>query len=163
MKGTIMKHRNIFSIALILGTLLWPISFASTVQGQQGGRRLIADSGVVRLGPGQILRITINGQAGNDTLNVRFRRTYYMGTTNGGIWKTSNVVAQDTSAPITLASNEAASTDISQSGFDAVRGEVIIRGYTGATNVNNGVLFQIINASTGEVVSAWKDTDVVQI
>jgi hypothetical protein len=157
-----MKHRKIFSIALVLNALLWPV-LASTAQGQQGGKRLIADSGVIRLGPGQILRITINGQAGNDTLNVRFRRMYYVGSANGGVWKTSSVVAQDTSDPITLAANEAASTDLSQGGFDAVRGEVIIRGYTGATNVNNGVLFQIINASTGEVVSAWKDTDVVQI
>ena len=160
MKGTIMKHRNI-SIALILGALLWP-SFAPTVLGQQGGRRLIANTGVIRLGPDQILRITINGQAGNDALTVRFRRMYYVGSTNGGIWKTTNVV-QDTSGPITLAQDEAASTDISQAGFDAVRGEVIIRGYTGATTVNAGLLFQIIKTSTGEVVSVWDDTDIVHI
>ena len=34
-------------------------------------------------------------------------------------------MAQDMSAPITLASDEAASTDIDQGGFDGVRGEVI--------------------------------------
>jgi hypothetical protein len=158
-KGTIMKHRNIFSIAVILGTLLWP-SFAAAALGQQGGRRLIADTRVVRLGVGQILRITINDQAGNDTLNVRFRRMYYVGSANGGVWK-SSVVVQDTSDPITLASNEAASTDISQGSFDAVRGEVIIRGYTGTSTVNGGVLFQIINTATGEVVSVWDDTDIV--
>ena len=65
------------------------------------------------------------------------------------------------SAPITLASDEAASTDISQGGFDGVRGEVIIRGYTCATTVNAGVIFQIIKTSTGEVVSVWEDTDIV--
>ena len=86
---------------------------------------------------------------------------YYVGSANGGIWKTSNVT-QDTTSPATFAASEAASIDISQGGFDAVSGAAIIRGYTGATNVNNGVLFQIINSSTGEVVSAWKDTDVVQ-
>jgi hypothetical protein len=156
-----MNRKMRTSIALILNALLW-LCVAPVALGQQGGRSLIVNSGVVRLGPGQILRISVNGQAGNDTLTVRFRRLYYTGTTNGGIWK-SSVVAQDTSDPITLAANEAASTDLSQGGFDAVRGEVIIRGYTGATNVNNGVLFQIIDASTGEVVSAWKDTDVVQV
>jgi hypothetical protein len=159
MKGAIMKHRNIFSIALILGALLW-LSFAPAAFGQQAGRRLIVNSGVIRLGVGQTLRITINGQAGNDTLSVRFRRMYYVGSATGGVWKTTNVV-QDTSGPITLAQDEAASTDISQGGFDAVRGEVIISGYTGTTTVNNGVLFQIINTSTGEVVSVWEDTDIV--
>ena len=156
-----MKHRNIFSIALILSALLG-LSFAPAALGQQGGRRLTRDSHVVRLGSGQILRITINGQSGNDTLNVSFRRMYYVGSTNGGVWKTNGVI-QDTSDPISLAANEAASTDISQAGFDAVRGEVIIRGYTGTTTVNAGVLFQIINTSTGQVVSVWDDTDIVHV
>ena len=155
-----MKRRKIFSVALILGALLW--SFAPAALGQPGGRRLIARSGVLRLGPGDVLRITINGQAGNDKLTVQFRRMYYVGSANGGIWKTSNVT-QDTSDPILLAANEAASIDISQGGFDAVSGEVIIRSYAGATNVNNGVLFQIINSSSGEVVGAWEDTDVVHV
>ena len=154
-----VKYRKALSFSIILGALLWPASFAAAAQGQPGGRSLVADSRVIRLGPGQILRITINGQAGNDTLNVRFRRMYYVGSTNGGVWK-SSVVTQDTSDPITLASNEAASTDISQAGFDAVRGEVIISGYTGTTTVNTGVLFQIIKTSTGEVVSVWDDADI---
>ncbi len=156
-----MKSRKVFSIAFILGALLCPI-FAPAVLGQQAGRKLIAATGVIRLGPDQILRITINGQAGDDTINVRFKRMYYLGSTNGGIWR-SSVAAQDTSDPITLTSDGAASTDISQQGFDGVRGEVIIRGYTGATTVNAGVLFQIINASTGEVVSVWDDTDIVHV
>lgn len=153
-----MKFEKIFSIVLVLGTLLW-LNFTPIAVGQQGGRRLIEDSGVLRLVPGQILRITINGQAGNDTLTVRFRRMYYAGSANGGVWK-SSVAAQDISDPITLAANEAASTDISQGEYEGVRGEVTISGYTGTTTVNAGVLFEIINASTGEVVSAWDDRDI---
>jgi len=153
-----MRHRTIFSAALILDALLW-VNLAPAAFGQQGGRSVVADTGIIRLGPGQILRITVTGQAGNDTLNVRFRRMYYVGSANGGVWR-SSVTAQDISDPITLASNEAASTDISQGGFDAVRGEVIIRGYTGTTTVNEGVIFQIIKTSTGEVVSVWDDTDI---
>jgi len=62
---------------------------------------------------------------------------------------------------ITLA-QERSCFDAHQPGsFDAVRGEVIIRGYTGATTVNAGVLFQNIKTSTGEVVSVWDDTDIV--
>ena len=155
-----MKTSKSLSILMILGALLWPASFAPTAQGQPGGKRLQADSGVIRLGPDQILRITFDGGAGNDTVNVRFRRMYYAGSTNGGIWRGS-VAAQDISDPITLTQEEAASTNISQAGFDGVRGVVIIRGYTGATTVNAGVLFQIIKASTGEVVSVWNDTDII--
>jgi hypothetical protein len=154
-----MKSQKVFSIALILGALLWPASFAARAQGQSAGRTLVAHSGGISLGSGQILRITINGQAGDDTINVRFRRMYYLGSSNGGVWK-SSVVAQDTSAPITLASNEAASIEISQGGYDGVGGEVIIRGYTGTTTVNAGVLFQIIETSTGAVVSVWYDSDI---
>ncbi|MFN2576627.1 MAG: hypothetical protein ABR607_02945 [Pyrinomonadaceae bacterium] len=155
-----MKYRKVFSIALILGSLMWGL--ATPALGQPGGKRLVVTSGVLRLAPNQLLRITVNGQAGNDALMVQFRRMYYVGSANGGIWKTSNVT-QDTTAQLALDANEAASTDISRGGFDAVSGDVIIRGYTGTTRVNEGVTFQIINSSTGEVVSAWKDADVVQI
>jgi hypothetical protein len=143
----------------MLGGLLW-LSFAPGILGQQGGRTVRAATGVVRLGPDQILRLTVNGQAGNDTLIVTFRRTYYQGSANGGVWKCS-IVAQDVSNPISLGPAEAQGTDISQTvDMFAVSGEVTIRGYTGTTTVNNGVLFQIIKASTGEVVSAWKDADI---
>ena len=144
-----MKRRKVFSVALILGALLWP-SLASTAQGQPGGKRFAADTGVNRIGGGQILRLTINGQSGSDALTVSFRRMYYVGTTNGGVWK-SNLVAQDASGPITIAPNEAASADISQGGFDAVRIEALIRGYTGTTHVNAGAL-QIVN-SDGSVAA----------
>src|SRR2546421_1194538 len=144
-----MKSRKVLSVALILGVLLWP-SLASTAQGQPAGKRFVADTGVNRIGGGQILRLTINGQSGSDALTVSFRRMYYVGTTNGGVWK-SSLVAQDTSAPITIAPNEAASLDISQGGFDAVRIEALIRGYTCTTHVNAGVL-QIFN-SDGSVAA----------
>ena len=160
MKVTKLENRKMRSFVLILCVLC--LSSFRPALGQNGARRLVADSNTVRLGPDQVLRITINGQAGNDKLIVQFRRMYYVGSANGGIWKTTNVV-QETSGPVPLAADEVASIDISQAGFDAVRGEVIIRGYTGTTNVNAGVLFQIIRASTGEVITAWEDTDVVQI
>ena len=153
-----MKHRKMIAIVLILDALLCLFSFVPMAFAQHEGRRLIASSGVIRLGPDQILRITVNGQAGNDRLNVHFIGMYYVGSANGGVWKTSSVV-QDTSGPIRLAEDEAASFDIRQTGFDAVGGEVIIRGYTGTTAVNDGVLFQIIKASTGEIISVWRNTD----
>jgi autotransporter-associated beta strand protein len=150
MKGITMKHRNIFSIALIVCLLLL-LTLAPTTNAQSGGRRAVVRTGVFRLGAGQMLRLTIDGQS-NTMMVVQFRRTYYAGSTSGGIWKTTNVVAQDTSAPITIAPNEAASIDAGQGGFDAVRIEAVISGYTGTTHVNGGTL-QVIN-SDGSVASA---------
>jgi hypothetical protein len=146
-----MERQKIFSIALILAALVWPAGLARTVEGQTRGRGYVANTGVFRLGPGQTLRLTINGQAGSDTLTVRFKRMYYVGSASGGVWKGS-VAAQDTSAPITVAADEAVSTDASQGGFDGVRIEAVIRGYTGTTHVNAGDL-QIIN-SDGSVAAA---------
>jgi len=143
-----MKRRRLISIALILGSLLWLILTPAAL-GQPRGVRHV-NTGVVRLGPGQTLRIIIHGQAGDDKLTVVFRRSYYVGSANGGVWK-SMVASQDTSAPVSLNADEAASIDASQAGFDGVRIEAIIRGYTGATNVNAGVL-QIMN-SDGSVAA----------
>ena len=136
-----MKHRNMFSIALVVGALL-SVSFAPATLGQPRGMRRV-DTNMVRLGPGQILRLTINGQAGNDNLTVSFRRLYYVGSNNGNIWK-GMIASQDTPAPITLSDEEAASIDASQGGFDGVRIEAIIRGFTGPTNIP--VALQIMNA-----------------
>jgi hypothetical protein len=148
-KNEIMKPKHTISIGLIFGMLLG-LSLMPKVKGQPPARRFKTDTGVVRLGPGQVLRLIINGQDGADTLNVSFRRMFYAGSSNGGVWKGS-IVAQDMPASINVGPHEAASTDASQGGFDAVRIEALIRGYTGATTVNAGTL-QIIN-SDGSVAS----------
>lgn len=144
-----MKPKHTISIGLILGTLL-ALSLMPKAKGQPPVRRFKTDTGVVRLGPGQVLRLIINGQDGNDSLNVSVRRMYYTGSANGGVWKGS-IVAQDLPASTNVGPNEAASTDATQGGFDAVRIEALIRGYTGATTVNAGTI-QIINAD-GSVAS----------
>jgi len=149
-----MRRKITLSIALALSMLVSLAGFAPTAQAQSSGKRAIVSSGVIRLGPGQILRIIVNGQDGNDTLTVRFRRTYYVGSTNGGVWKTTNIGAQDTSAPITIAANEAASIDASQAGFDAVRIEALIRGYSGTTTIHAGTL-EIINPD-GSVAASFE-------
>ena len=89
MKGASVRRQKIFSTALILAALVWPAGLARTAEGQPRGRGYVANTGVFRLGPGQTLRLTINGQAGNDTLTVRFKRTYYVGSANGGVWRSS--------------------------------------------------------------------------
>jgi hypothetical protein len=136
-----------------MACLLLLSALVPTTNAQPGGRRVVVRTGVFRLGAGQILRLTIDGQS-NTMMVVQFRRTYYSGSTTGGVWKTTVMVAQDTSAPLTIAPNEAASIDASQGGFDAVRIEAIIRDYTGTTTVTAGTV-QIIN-SDGSVIAFYE-------
>lgn len=146
-----MKVQKKFSVMLMSVLLLSLLVVAPRAEGQPGGRRTIFNSGVVRLGVTQTLRLTINSQAGNDKLNVQFRRMYYVGTTNGGVWR-AMIASQNTTAPVTINADGAASVDMTNAGFDGVSIEAIVRGYTGATTVNAGVL-QVIN-SDGSVASA---------
>lgn len=148
-----MKRRIIFTVVSIVLTcsILWSLPNSNSTAAAP--RILTADTGILTLGAGQKLRLTINGQGGNDSLSVRFRRMSYstVGPDIHGVWKYS-LTAQDTSSPLTVSGSEGASVEIDQGGFDAVRGIVIVNGYTGTTAVNNGILCQIINAN-GEVQS----------
>ena len=148
-----MKRKMTFSLTLTLSLLLSLVSLPSTAQGQQGGRRAIRDTGMTRLGPGQILRVAAS-PAGNYTF--AFRRMYYtrVGPDINGVVKTT-LAAQDTSAPVTLAADEAASIDITQGGFDGVRVQVISRSFTGTAEPNSLVTLQIINSANGEIVAFW--------
>ena len=80
-KGDTMKHQKLYSLVLVLGLLLGCGTFAPA-GAQPDAKRLRVDSGVIRLGPGQVLRLTVNGQSGNDKLSVTFRRSYYVGSAN---------------------------------------------------------------------------------
>ena len=148
-----MKRRITFTVVFIAITCGILLSLPNSHSTAAAPRVLTADSGAITLGPGQKLRITVNGQGGNDALTVRFRRMSYsrVGPDINGVMKYT-LAAEDTSAPITVTENEAVWVDIDRTAYDAVRGVVIVRGYTGATTVNSGITFQIINAN-GEVQS----------
>ena len=139
---------TILSLAIAFGI---PLPVPNSNSMAAAPRVATADTGVIALGPGQKLRITASPAGGNYTF--AFRRVYYtnIGPDIHGVWKYM-LTAQDTTAPITPAENEAVWIDIDRNGFDAVRGEVIIRGYTGTTTVNSGITVQLINAN-GEVQS----------
>jgi hypothetical protein len=145
-----MKVQKKTSVAMIMNmVLLSLLVLAPGVNGQDGARRAIARTGVFRLA-GQTLRLTINGQAGNDKLNVTFRRMYYVGSTNGGIWR-AMLASQDTTASLAVGEKEVEGIDVTNGTWDAVGIEAIIRGYTGNTTVSAGTV-QIIN-SDGSVAA----------
>src|SRR5438094_10046084 len=69
-----MRRKMTLSLMMTLSMLLSLVGFATTAQGQQ--LKPIADTGFVTLRSGQVLRITVVGTGGNDT--VHFAWEQYM-------------------------------------------------------------------------------------
>src|ERR1043166_7760622 len=107
-----MKRRTTMLLALTLSLLVFPLP----AQGQQG-RRLRGDTGVITLGMGQVLRITVNGKDGNDTFRVRFAWMKYMlsGCNTDGVCR-HTLQSQGITAPVNVGTNEAASYDVQGTG-----------------------------------------------
>jgi hypothetical protein len=138
-----VNHQMRSTSLLTLSTLLaaatlavTPVTHAAPIQvGQTGG---------VPVGANQALRVTVNTGTGNDTITVRFVTSVYAGTTNGGIWKTTNI-SQTTFGPVTVLPSEAASIDIAPTNGIAVQATIL------SNNSNVHVTGEIIDAATGEV------------
>jgi hypothetical protein len=140
-----MKRKITLSLALVLFALL---GFAPTALGQQQRTKVAFDTGVVTLGPNQILRITVNGQGGNDTVAIGFRRmSYSQGTCNSGACRLS-LNDEDQFPVLMLPPGEAASFDIPNTAF-GVRGVVL----SGSQNVP--VMAQIIDTVTDNIIAIW--------
>ena len=152
-----MKRRITLSIALALSVVLVSLmSSDSTAKAQPGGLRRIADTGIVTLGPNQILRLTVVGTGfGNNPDNLCFRRVEYgEGTCNSdGVCKHA-ISSQIESAMIPLVRGEGASFDIPRTAF-GVRGVVL------SNNRNTRVTAMIIDTTTGEVAVIY-DTEMLQ-
>lgn len=168
-----MKRRIALSITLVLSIVLVSLmSSDSTVQaknqqatGNTGfatlglPNNLMSDhrdgprfTGTITLGQGQILRLTVNGGAGNDTLRVRFSSMVYGQTgCNNGVCKHVIVGAGPGGGPFTIIPGEALSLDITQPpGASGVSGIIELGGSPQGIS-NARVNAQIINAQTGEV------------
>jgi hypothetical protein len=147
-----MKRKTTLSIALVLSIVLVTLTSSDSTARAEPQGTFRFDSGLITLGPDQLLRLTVDGGAGNDAMNVRFRVMHYpQGICNGGICKTA-VVSQNLSAPIMLLPGEAASATFPTTvAGESVRGVVL-------TNSRDAkVTFQIIDMTTGNVVGAWTD------
>ena len=139
-----MKRRIALSIALVLSVVSLALISSDSTAKAQPGRTFVADTGVITLGPNQILRITVANELEQAT--VRFRGLAYLdGSCVGGVCK-HIISSQSVTDPLTLAPGEAASYNLGDTTTHEVRGVV-------ATNRQSAkVLFQIINTTTGEVV-----------
>jgi hypothetical protein len=140
-----MTRKSILTLVLALLPLL---VFAPAARGQQQRPKVAFETGVVTLGPNQVLRVTVNGQGGNDALALGFRRMgYSQGACGGGVCRLSLDDGGQLTT-LTLAPGEAASFDIPNAAF-GVRGVVL----TGNPNVR--VTAQIIDTATGDVIAIW--------
>src|SRR5258708_17749661 len=94
-----MKSR-IF-VALAVGIVLSLASFTATAQKDAPLRKsVMADTGIVSLGQGQVLRVTLDWGDGSAEAVVRFRRIEYsQGICNGGLCPLA-LSSQTTSAPL---------------------------------------------------------------
>ena len=144
-----MKRKITLSIALIWSLALVSLTSSDSTVNAEPPERYTFDTGLITLGEGQILRITVNGQSGDDTIAVRFRQLKYMQTIcNGGICKQA-ISAQTISPIIPLTPNEGAFFDVFVGDISArsVRGVVV----SNSRNVRVNVI--IIEADTGRIIS----------
>jgi hypothetical protein len=99
----------------------------------------------------QVLRITVSGLNGNDTIRVRFAWMKYMpaGCNNDGVCL-HTVQSQGITAPVTVGPGEAASFDVQGNGNGVRVGVFLVAGDFNADARADAL---IINSATGEVVS----------
>ena len=111
-----MKRRITLSIALALSLILISLTSSDSTAKAQNQLRVVADTGIITLGPNQVLRITAtgDGQVLGNLLTIRFRQIEYAqeSNCNGNEACKLNVIAQATSNPIRLAPGEAASQEL---------------------------------------------------
>jgi hypothetical protein len=139
-----MKRSIALAVALaVSGILLLLASSDSVSQAQQ--RRLFQwDTGVVSLGPNQVLRITGDWNGDGDT-TVGFREIKYgKGACHGTICKLVTI-STTTSGPHTLAAGEAISLELVATTYG--------RGIVTSNRRDMRVTAAIINTTTGETAS----------
>src|SRR5262245_9253628 len=109
-----MKRKLTLAMALALGSLLVSLTSSDSTARAQQQSKFRADTGIVTLGPNEVLRVTVNTVDGNDFLALRVRRMQYaQGACDGGVCKLASVTDLIID-PLTLMPGEAASIDLAQ-------------------------------------------------
>lgn len=145
-----MKRRIISSIALALSVVLLSLTSSDSTANAARTRRFVADTGMITLGPNQMLRVTVV-PASEENLTFNYNRiTYAEGTCDGGVCKHS-ISSQTTTDPIRLVPGEAASMDIARtpSSF-GVRGKVVLLNASSPNVPTVPLNASIIDTDTGK-------------
>ena len=150
-----MKRRITLSIALVVSITLVVLTSSDSKIEAQNQIRIVANTGVVTLGPNQVLRLTVNTGAGNDTIKVRFRRQEYIETeTTGGIRKLA-VASQEVSDLITLAPGEAVSYNVSELSLGRELGCYVYSDSNQNLQVNLHIIDTVTGAFEMDVLRDW--------
>ena len=140
-----MKRSIAFTIALAVSLFSLSLLSSDSTARAQKQNKSTWDTGVVTLGPNQLLRITVVNRGKADS-GVRFGKTEYsQGACNGGVCKLEIINEQGTPA-ITLSPGEAASMDIPNTSFG-------VRGTAFTAGDDLWIVMQIVETTTGKVVS----------
>src|SRR5687767_8480414 len=131
-------------LSITLSGLLLLVSLPATAQAAPP--RFRADSGFVTLSGPQVLRLTVNGTGGNDTIRVRVRWMQYGAQTCSGMPAVCRhtIVAQGATAVETVGADEALSFDLAGMGDGA---RVVVE----ANSPNVKVLGIVFDTSTQRI------------
>lgn len=144
-----MKRRIVLSIALALSVVGLSLMSSDSMAQAQQRVRFRADTGAVRLGPNQGLRVTVAAPVdGADFLAVRFERfEYSQGVCNSeGLCKHMTLTKTGTGT-LNLTAGEAASI------VDYVDPDELLRVVVESNRSGARVTAQIIDVATNEVVA----------
>jgi hypothetical protein len=120
--------------------------FASTVQAKKQPV-FSADTGIITLGPQQVLRIVTDNKDPDSEYTVTFKQMLYRGIPSGG-GSRHNLVSQTTSDTVTVAPGEGFSIDIGTS-----ESLTLVRAVVAANNEGVQVTGQIIDTTTGNIIA----------
>ena len=140
-----MKRSIASAITLAVSViLLLLVSSDSSTQAQLRGKLFHWDTGVVALGPNQVLRLTGDWNGDGDT-TVGFREMKYgQGACNGPVCKLV-IISSTTSGPLTVPAGEGISLDLVATTYG--------RGIVTSNRGDVQMTASIINTLTGETVS----------
>jgi hypothetical protein len=139
-----MKRSITLTVALAVSTMLLLLASSDSVSQTQQRKLYQWDTGVVSLGPNQVLRIVGDWNGDGDT-TVGFREIKYgQGACNGAVCKLM-MTSTTTSGPHTLAPGEAISLELVATTYG--------RGTLTSNRRDLRVTASIINTTTGETTS----------
>lgn len=139
-----MKRSIACSVALAVSMILLSLASSDSPSQAQQRRLFQWDTGVVSLGPNQVLRLTGDWNGDGDT-TVGFREIKYgQGACDGAVCKLITI-STTTSGPHKLADGEAISLDLITTTYG--------RGIVTSNRRDGRVTASIINTTTGETTS----------
>lgn len=140
-----MKRRITTTIGLVVGVVVLSMMSSAPTAHAKKEKMFSVDTGIIILGPNQLLRIVTNNNDPEVGYVVRFTQMAYTGTANGGLSRW-NLVSQTTSDSTTVAPGEGFSIDIGTS-------ENVVRVVVLSDTQDLQVTAQIIDTTTGNIIA----------